>query len=68
MVTARPEVQRQRLMDKRGLSEADARQRISAQPPPADKLRYATVIIDNGGALDATQRQVQAAFELIERA
>lgn len=68
VVTARPEVQRQRLMDKRGLSEADARQRISAQPPPADKLRYATVIIDNGGALDATQRQVQAAFELIERA
>jgi dephospho-CoA kinase len=67
VVTARPEVQLQRLMHTRGLSEADARQRLSAQPPQAEKLQHATVVIDNSGTLDDTQRQVQAAFEAIGR-
>jgi dephospho-CoA kinase len=68
VVTARPEVQLQRLMRTRGLSEADARQRLGAQPPLAEKLTQATVVIDNSGALNETQQQVQAAFEAIERA
>ena len=68
VVTAQPEVQLQRLMRQRGLSEADARQRLCAQPSPAEQLKQATVVIDNSGGLDATQRQVQAAFAAIERA
>jgi dephospho-CoA kinase len=68
VVTARPEVQLQRLMHTRGLSEADARQRLSAQSPPAEKLSHATVVIDNSGAWDDTQRQVRAAFEAIDHA
>lgn len=68
VVTARPEVQLRRLMHTRGLNEADARQRIGAQPPQAEKLQHATVIIANSGTLNETQRQVQAAFEAIERA
>ena len=68
IVTARPEAQLQRLMRKRGLSEADARQRLSAQPPLAKKLQHATVVIDNSGTLDDTRRQVLAAFEAIARA
>ncbi len=67
VVTARPEVQLQRLMQYRGLSEADARQRIDAQPSQSDKLKHATVVIDNSGALSDTQQQVRTAFEAIER-
>lgn len=67
VVTARPEVQLQRLTQYRGLSEAEARQRIEAQSPPSEKLKYATVVIDNSGELGDTQHQVRTAFEAIER-
>jgi dephospho-CoA kinase len=65
VVTARADVQLERLMRTRGLSEADARQRIDAQPPQSEKLKYATVVIDNNGPLSETQQQVRAAFEAI---
>jgi len=67
VVTARPEVQLQRLMQYRGLSEAEARQRIDAQPPQSEKLKFATVVIDNSGTWDETQQQVRAVFEVIDR-
>jgi dephospho-CoA kinase len=67
VVTARPEVQLQRLMRYRALSEAEAQQRINAQPSQSEKLKYATVVIDNSGALTETRQQVRAAFEAIER-
>jgi dephospho-CoA kinase len=67
VVTARPEVQLHRLMQYRRLSEAEARQRIDAQPPQSEKLKYATVVIDNSGELSETQLQVRAAFEAIEQ-
>ncbi|CAG0932345.1 dephospho-CoA kinase [Planctomycetaceae bacterium] len=66
VVTARPDVQLQRLMRYRQLSEAEARQRIDAQPLQSEKLKYATVVIDNSGELSETQHQVRAAFEAIE--
>jgi dephospho-CoA kinase len=66
VVTARPEVQLHRLMRERHLSEAEARQRIAAQPPQSEKIRRATVIIDNSGSLEETWRQVTAAFRAIE--
>ena len=65
VVTARPEVQLERLMRTRHLSEADARQRVDAQPPQTDKLQHATVVIDNSGDLDETRQRVRAAFEAI---
>ncbi len=67
VVTARPDVQLERLMRTRGLSEADARQRIDAQPPQSEKLKYATVVIDNSGPLSETRQQVRAAYEAIGR-
>lgn len=67
VVTARPEVQLERLMRTRHLSEADARQRIDAQPPQTEKLKHATVVIDNSGDLDETRQHVRAAFEAIQR-
>ena len=62
VVTAPPEQQLQRLMHDRGMSEADARQRIAAQGSQADKIAVADVVIDNGGTLEATRAQVEQAF------
>ncbi len=66
VVTARAEVQLQRLMRDRHMSEAEARQRIEAQPPQSEKIRRATVVIENSGSLEETRRQVNAAWQLIE--
>ena len=54
-----------RLMRDRGLSEAEARQRVEAQPRPEEKLKHATVVIDNGGSLDDTRQQVAKAYAAI---
>lgn len=56
-----------RLVELRGMSEADARQRIAAQPPQSAKIADADIVIDNSGTLDATERQVAAAWERISR-
>ena len=66
VVTARPEVQLQRLMLDRHMSEAEARQRIEAQPPQSEKVRRATVVIDNSGPREETRQQIAAAFRVIE--
>ena len=65
VVTAPRDAQLARLMQNRGMSEAEARQRIGAQPPPEEKLKYATVVIDNGGSLEATRAQVEQAYAAI---
>ncbi len=62
VVTARTEVQLERLMRDRHLSEAEARQRIEAQPPQSEKIKLATVVIDNSGALLETRQQVERAW------
>jgi dephospho-CoA kinase len=66
VVTARYEVQLDRLMRDRRMSEAEARQRIDAQPPQSEKIQRATVVIDNSGTLQETRQQVEAAFRGIE--
>lgn len=55
----KPEQQIERLRA-RGMSEQQARQRISAQMPVDEKLKYATEKIDCSGTLDETRRQVEA--------
>jgi dephospho-CoA kinase len=60
-VTTSPmEVQLRRLRDKRGLSAEVARQRIAAQPPQAEKISAADVVINNEGSFEATWKQVHA--------
>ena len=51
-----------RLVDDRGMDEADARRRIAAQIPRADRLAAADVVIDNSGAVAALEPQVAAAW------
>jgi dephospho-CoA kinase len=62
VVTCAPEQQIERLVATRGLSEVEAQARIAAQPPQADKVAQADVVIDNSGSLEETKRQVEAAW------
>ncbi len=62
VVTASSAAQLERLMHDRHLSEAEARQRIEAQPPQSEKVRLASVVIDNSDTLQATRQQVEQAF------
>jgi len=55
----RPEQQLERLRA-RGFSDEDARRRIAAQLPVAEKLHFATEKIDCSGSLETTRTQVAA--------
>lgn len=65
VVDAPPEMQLARLIQKREMSEVEARKRIAAQNPQADKLARADVVIYNGTDVDSTWKQVQDAFNRI---
>ena len=59
IVVACPEpIQIARAVARGGLSEVEARARIAAQAPLAEKLAVADHVIDNGASLDETKRQV----------
>jgi dephospho-CoA kinase len=60
-------VQIERLRARDGLSEADARKRLSAQLPLEEKKRRATWVIDNSGTREATREQVRALWGELER-
>ena len=60
VVSADPETERKRLMQRDGLSEADARARIASQMPIAEKAKRADHVIDNSGTREETGRQVRA--------
>lgn len=65
VVTCAETQQVERLIHTRGMSEAEARQRINAQPPQASRLPYADVVIDNSHSLEETHAQVVAAWQQI---
>ncbi|MCA9543941.1 MAG: dephospho-CoA kinase [Myxococcales bacterium] len=60
VVSARPEVQRARLMARDGLTAAEADARINAQMPVADKAARADHVIENSGDRAQTAAQVAA--------
>jgi len=55
----------QRMIDLRGLTEAEATQRIGAQSTDEERLALADVVIDNTGAIVATQAQVDTLWERV---
>jgi dephospho-CoA kinase len=63
VVYAPPEAQLARLMQKRRMSEAEARQRIQTQSPQELKIKAAGVVIRNTGSFEETWRQVNAAWK-----
>ena len=62
VVTCDPAQQLARLMARNNFGEAEARQRITAQPPQAEKVARADVVIDNSGTPEATRAQVAVAW------
>ncbi|MEV5037426.1 dephospho-CoA kinase [Bacillus sp. AFS026049] len=54
------QVQLKRLMNRNGLSEAEALARINSQMPLADKKALADAVIDNNGDINETKRQLKA--------
>lgn len=67
VVDATEKEQLARLIQKRGLNEAAARQRIAAQPPQAEKLRAAKLVIHNQESFENSWEQVQAAWARLPR-
>lgn len=61
VVTCSPEVQRQRLKERSGLSSDDIEARIRSQMPMSEKIKFADFVIENSGDLEATRRQVAEA-------
>ena len=54
-----------RLVEVRGMSEADARARIAAQASDEQRRAIATWVIDNSGSLERTAAQVREVFTKI---
>jgi dephospho-CoA kinase len=52
-----------RLMEHRGYDRAEAARRVDVQPPQADKIAQADVVIDTSGTLAETRAQVEHAYD-----
>jgi dephospho-CoA kinase len=58
-----PETQVQRVMERDGATEEEARQRLAAQLPIAEKVSRADFVIRTDGSREQTAEQVRAVFE-----
>lgn len=58
VVWCEPEIQLERLMRRDHLSEGEAKQRIAAQMPQEEKMRFADHLIDTSGSLEETRGKV----------
>lgn len=61
------ERQLERLMARNGLTEAEAKSRIAAQMPEAEKVARADFVIDNSGPVEETEAQVRQLFLRLTR-
>lgn len=60
-------LQMERLIEKRKMSEKEAADRINAQLPATTKLMKADVVIENDGSFEKTWKQVYDAWQVITR-
>ena len=67
VVDAKPQTQYKRLIQKRKMSQDDAKKRILAQSPQKKKLAHADVVINNDGNIEQTWKQVQAEWANIRQ-
>ncbi len=63
LVDCDPELQMARLRVRDRLGEAEARSRLAAQLPAAERRRRATWIVDNSGSLEDTRAQLHRLWE-----
>lgn len=68
VVEAPEEVRVQRLVDARGMDEADARARMATQADDATRRAVATHVIDNAGPTEELAAQVDAILAEVRRA
>jgi len=66
VVACGEETQIARAVARGGLTEGEARARVATQAPLQEKLAAADYVIDNGGSLEATARQVRAAWTALK--
>ncbi len=66
VVTCKPEIQIERVARDRHMSVQDARARLGAQGSIDEKLKFANVVIDNSGDINATRALVQRAWNAID--
>jgi dephospho-CoA kinase len=66
VVDVPPEVQVDRMIRIRGMSEADARARIAAQAGREERLAVATYVVENTGTLDDLRARVGEVYRMIE--
>jgi dephospho-CoA kinase len=62
-----PETQVRRVMERDRVTEAEARQRIAAQLPIAEKVRRADYVIRTDGTHEETNRQIRDVFEQLSK-
>ncbi|GMG83441.1 dephospho-CoA kinase [Paralimibaculum aggregatum] len=67
VVSAPAEIQRARVLDRPGMTEAAFAKILARQTPDAEKRARADIVIDTSGELDATRAQVAAALARIRR-
>lgn len=60
------EVQMERLVRYRGFTESDARARIARQSSREERLTGADFVIDNGGAVDDLEAQIERLWEWLQ--
>ena len=65
LVTIDPEVQLARLMERDGLDEKSARQRIAAQMPQEQKAARADYLVDNSASREETSAQIERLWPLL---
>ena len=61
-----PECQKKRLIQRNGLSQEAALDRLRSQMPIEKKTRAADFVIDNTGTLEETNRQVKRVYEALK--
>ncbi len=72
VVAASPETQLRRTLERsvaqgRPLTETEVQARIDAQMPISEKVKYADVVIENEGTLEALHRQVNELWERLQQ-
>jgi dephospho-CoA kinase len=65
VVTAPRQLQIERLVKVRGLTEEEAALRVDAQPPQEEKVAVADLVLVNDGSLEALREKVAAAWSEI---
>ncbi|RZI48656.1 dephospho-CoA kinase [Lactococcus kimchii] len=67
LVTVTEEIQLERLMARNHFTKEEAKKRIDAQMPLAQKRKFADRILDNSGSLEMLKKQIEEALLAVNR-